>query len=111
MGTLSASTDLHPANRDSCQRMVAVIEEDCTGCNTCVDFCLVDCIEPAPSAAVPGPVAIREEECIGCSVCAKVCEGIEVNAIHLVSADKSVASRTRVAAAQATGGASPPPKP
>ena len=70
-------------------RVVAVIDDDCTGCNTCVDYCLVDCIEPASSGGnntSPSPVTIREDECIGCVVCAKVCEELGVNAIHLVPA-------------------------
>ena len=69
--------------------LVAVVEEDCTGCNTCVDYCLVDCIEPTPPTSGPSPAAvhIREDECIGCAICAKVCEELTVNAIHLVPAD------------------------
>jgi NAD-dependent dihydropyrimidine dehydrogenase PreA subunit len=68
---------------------VAVVEEDCTGCYACVDYCLVDCIEPAPttpSFRPPAPISIREDECIGCFVCAKVCEELAVNAIRLVPA-------------------------
>lgn len=70
-------------------RLVAVVEDDCTGCNTCVDYCLVDCIESAPPASSlqsPAPISIREDECIGCFVCAKVCEELTVNAIRLVPA-------------------------
>jgi ferredoxin len=66
---------------------VAIVGEDCTGCQTCVDICLVDCIEPTPPTAKslsPAPIHIREDECIGCFLCAKVCEELEVNAIHLV---------------------------
>ncbi len=69
-------------------RILAVIGDDCTGCNTCVDYCLVDCMEPAaPDAKVSAapPVTIREDECIGCVVCAKVCEELGVGAIRLVS--------------------------
>lgn len=71
-------------------RVVAVIDDDCTGCNSCVDYCLVDCIEPAASAPTVTPlrpVTIREDECIGCVVCAKICEELGVNAIHLVPAE------------------------
>jgi NAD-dependent dihydropyrimidine dehydrogenase PreA subunit len=71
-------------------RLVAVIGDDCTGCQSCVEYCLVDCIEPAPpkSASIPAPtVEIREDECIGCFVCAKVCEELTTNAIHLVPVD------------------------
>jgi Pyruvate/2-oxoacid:ferredoxin oxidoreductase delta subunit len=69
---------------------VAVVEEDCTGCNTCVDYCLVDCIEPAPPDSdhrMARPIRVREDECIGCFVCAKVCEELAVNAIRLVPTD------------------------
>jgi NAD-dependent dihydropyrimidine dehydrogenase PreA subunit len=69
------------------QRLVAIVGEDCTGCQTCVDICLVDCIEPTPPTAKfqpPGPIHIREDECLGCFLCAKVCEELEVNAIRLV---------------------------
>jgi NAD-dependent dihydropyrimidine dehydrogenase PreA subunit len=70
-------------------RVLAVITDDCTGCNTCVDYCLVDCIEPASpdrNLSSSSLVTIREDECIGCVVCAKVCEELGVNAIHLVPA-------------------------
>jgi NAD-dependent dihydropyrimidine dehydrogenase PreA subunit len=70
-------------------RLVAVVQDDCTGCNTCVDYCLVDCIEPAPpgvSPQSPAQIHIREDECIGCFLCAKVCEELTVNAIHLLPA-------------------------
>lgn len=72
------------------RRVVAVIDDDCTACNTCVDYCLVDCIEPAasaPSVTRLSPVTIREDECIGCVVCAKICEELGVNAIHLMPAE------------------------
>ena len=73
-------------------RLVAVVEDDCTGCNTCVDYCLVDCIEPtspAPSPQSPFLISIRMEECIGCSVCAKICEELAVNAIRMVPATQA----------------------
>jgi NAD-dependent dihydropyrimidine dehydrogenase PreA subunit len=73
---------ISPAERP---RLVAVVQDDCTGCNTCVDYCLVDCIEPAPATSpLPHSVSIREAECIGCSLCAKVCEELNLHAIHLV---------------------------
>ena len=73
-------------------RLVAVVQDDCTGCNTCVDYCLVDCIEPAPpgvSPQSPAQIHIREDECIGCFLCAKVCEELTVNAIHLLPMEET----------------------
>jgi Pyruvate/2-oxoacid:ferredoxin oxidoreductase delta subunit len=69
--------------------LVAAVAESCTGCNTCVDYCLVDCIEPAPAARGERPaavVSIREDECIGCAICAKVCDTLDRHAIRLVPA-------------------------
>lgn len=86
-------------NRTHRPRVVAVIEDDCTGCNTCVDYCLVDCIEPASSAPTlmsPHAVTVREDECIGCFVCAKVCEELAVNAIHLVPVETAASPQTGV---------------
>ncbi len=70
-------------------QVVAVIGDECTGCSTCVDYCLVDCIEPAAPAASVTPVpsvTIREDECIGCGVCVKICDALGVNAVRLVPA-------------------------
>ncbi|MBI4536368.1 MAG: 4Fe-4S binding protein [candidate division NC10 bacterium] len=74
---------------DSPPRLLAVITESCTGCEVCLDFCPVDCIEPSPpppAPRAPAPVHIREEECIGCRLCAKICEHLTVNAIAMVPA-------------------------
>ena len=69
-------------------KLVAVVDEDnCTGCQACVPFCPVDCIEPVPkekyNIPIP-PVQIRFNECIGCSVCARVCTNMTWDAIDMV---------------------------
>ena len=55
----------------------AVIEQiGCTGCEACISFCPVDCIE-----IVPGPVysemhklvEVDIERCIGCQLCVRYC--------------------------------------
>jgi NAD-dependent dihydropyrimidine dehydrogenase PreA subunit len=92
--SVSIGSRAHPVGRP---RLVAVVQDDCTGCNTCVDYCLVDCIEsapPAPPSQSIAPITIREDECIGCFVCAKVCEELAVNAIHLVPAEAAGSSVT-----------------
>jgi Pyruvate/2-oxoacid:ferredoxin oxidoreductase delta subunit len=81
-----------PMSRTVRPRVLAVINDDCTGCNTCVDYCLVDCIEPASPDRNLSPsslVTIREDECIGCVVCAKVCDELGVKAIRLVPAPQA----------------------
>src|SRR5574337_248963 len=73
-------------------RLIAVINPSCTGCEVCVDFCPVDCIDDVPSADPCGDmrsrIRIREPECIGCQVCAKVCEELDWNAIDMVPVDE-----------------------
>ena len=77
-------------------RFLAVVTESCTGCEVCLDFCPVDCIErssptsnPRPLTPNPRPhtlVQIRDEDCIGCRLCANVCEQLTLNAIAMVPA-------------------------
>ena len=73
-------------------KMVALVDEDnCTGCQACVPFCPVDCIEPVALGKhvfppIP-PVQIRFNECIGCQICAKVCTKLTWDAIRMVDTD------------------------
>lgn len=73
-------------------KLMAVVNESCTGCEACVDFCPVDCIDHEPPAdytgAVIPPIRVRHDECIGCQVCAKVCEHMAWNAIDMIPIDE-----------------------
>ena len=70
-------------------KLMAVVDEDnCTGCQVCVPFCPVDCIEPVPkdkynNTPIP-PVQVRFDECIGCQMCAKACDTLTWNAIRMM---------------------------
>ena len=69
-------------------KLIAVVDEDnCTGCQVCVPFCPVDCIEPTPiekyGIPIP-PVQVRHDECIGCQICAKVCSKLTWDAIRMI---------------------------
>lgn len=73
-------------------RTVAVVDEDnCTGCQVCIAFCPVDCIEPVPkdkyNIPIP-PVQVRWNECIGCDACAKACTDLTWDAIRMISTDE-----------------------
>jgi len=80
------------SNKKDRPRLIAVVSPSCTGCEVCVDFCPVDCIDDLPRTepiqeTIP-PIMIREEECIGCQVCAKVCDELTWNAIEMVPVEE-----------------------
>jgi Pyruvate/2-oxoacid:ferredoxin oxidoreductase delta subunit len=67
------------------RELAVVIEPNCTGCEVCIPFCPVDCIEVEPAELWPErtipPVRIRYDECIGCVICVRVCEKLAWDAI------------------------------
>ena len=73
-------------------KLLAVVDENsCTGCQVCIPFCPVDCIEPVPQEKydipIP-PVQIRYNECIGCQICARVCTKLTWDAIRMEPTEK-----------------------
>ena len=69
-------------------RLMAVVDEDsCTGCQVCIPFCPVDCIEAVPiekyGQPIP-PVQVRFNECIGCKLCEKACRDLTWDAIRML---------------------------
>jgi NAD-dependent dihydropyrimidine dehydrogenase PreA subunit len=68
-------------------------EDKCTGCQGCVPFCPVNCIEPLPPGTYPDrpiqPVQTRWDECIGCRQCVRVCTKlVGWDAIRMVPTDE-----------------------
>ena len=77
-----------PGRKKKKPKLMAVVDEDnCTGCQVCVPFCPVDCIETVPfgkyNIPIP-PVQIRFDECIGCQICARVCTKLTWDAIRMI---------------------------
>ena len=55
---------------------IAIVRrDDCTGCEACIVFCPVDCIDlmGAPENPAEKYVLIDKETCIGCTLCARYC--------------------------------------
>jgi Pyruvate/2-oxoacid:ferredoxin oxidoreductase delta subunit len=68
-------------------------EDKCTGCQGCVEFCPVNCIEILPEGTYPDrpiqPVQDRWDECIGCGICVRVCTKlVGWDAIRMVPTDE-----------------------
>ena len=72
-----AKIEVDKAPRPKDPKQLAVIDQEgCTGCEACIAFCPVDCIE-----IVPGPihadfnklVEVDLLRCIGCQLCARYC--------------------------------------
>ena len=76
-------------------RLMAWVNEACTGCENCIPFCPVDCIEHTPIPLYPADhsptrtVMIRYDERIGCELCAKACDSANAgyNAIFMLMTD------------------------
>ena len=58
-------------------KQTAVIDQvGCTGCEACIAFCPVDCIEIVPGPEYPDFMKLVEVDlarCIGCQLCARYC--------------------------------------
>jgi len=57
-------------------KVIAIVRrDDCTGCEACIIFCPVDCIDlkQAEDNPIEKYVLIDKQTCIGCLLCARYC--------------------------------------
>lgn len=85
--------------RDKAPRSAAVIDQNgCTGCEVCIDFCPVDCIEIAPNPVHPGVLNVVEvdlDRCIGCTLCAQHCPWETIDMVPTKNEEMIAAARQR----------------
>ena len=88
--TVTAPADKITRKKKRPKLMAVVDEDNCTGCQVCIPFCPVDCIEPVPAEkyGIPiPPVHVRYDECIGCQLCARACTELTWDAIVMMPTD------------------------
>ena len=65
-----------PPRKKTPPKLAVINQNGCTGCEACLVFCPVDCIEIVPGVAqaqFQQVVEVDLARCIGCSLCAKYC--------------------------------------
>lgn len=65
-----------PPRKKAPPKLAVINQNGCTGCEICIVFCPVDCIEIVPGvehAQLQQVVEVDLQRCIGCSLCAKHC--------------------------------------
>ena len=65
-----------PPRKKAPPKLAVINQNGCTGCEVCIVFCPVDCIEIVPGiehTQLQQVVEVDLDRCIGCSLCAKNC--------------------------------------
>lgn len=73
---ISEARALKPPRKKAPPKLAVINQSGCTGCEACIVFCPVDCIEIVPGvehAQFQQVVEVDYSRCIGCSLCAKYC--------------------------------------
>ena len=79
-------------------RTVEIDANACTGCNVCVEICMMDVLEAAPKKGDP-PIVAYPEECWLEGSCVEMCPQREQGAIRV-----SIPLPMRVSVLRGTGG-------
>ncbi len=87
---IAAEKAAKPPRKKAPPKLAVINQNGCTGCEACIVFCPVDCIEIVPGAQhtqVKQVVEVDLARCIGCSLCAKYCPW---DTIDMISHDEAI---------------------
>ncbi|HTL70534.1 MAG TPA: 4Fe-4S dicluster-binding protein [Candidatus Eisenbacteria bacterium] len=95
-----------PPRKKAPPKLAVINQNGCTGCEVCIVFCPVDCIEIVPGVSQPNLQQVVEvdlDRCIGCSLCAKNCPWDTIDMLNHDEAYKQAPAVTlRTVCAQKT---------
>ena len=86
-----------PPRKKAPPKLAVINQSGCTGCEACIVFCPVDCIEIVPGidhTQLQQVVEVDLNRCIGCSLCAKHCPWDTILMLPHDQAVKEAASYT-----------------
>ncbi len=86
-----------PARKKTPPKAAVINQNGCTGCEACIVFCPVDCIEIVPGVLhtqLQQVVEVDIARCIGCSLCAKNCPWNTIEMLPYEEALKEAPSMT-----------------
>lgn len=92
-----------PPRKKAPPKLAVINQNGCTGCEVCIVFCPVDCIEIVPGmehTQLQQVVEVDLDRCIGCSLCAKNCPW---DTIDMLPHDEALKSAPTVTLASVCG--------
>ncbi len=92
-----------PPRKKAPPKLAVINQNGCTGCEVCIIFCPVDCIEVVPGVEhtqLQQVVEVDLDRCIGCSLCAKNCPW---DTIEMIPHDQAIAQAPSMTLASVCG--------
>jgi ferredoxin len=86
-----------PPRKKSPPKLAVINQSGCTGCEACIVFCPVDCIEIVPGMEHAQQFQVVEVDlarCIGCALCAKHCPWDTIDMLPYEEGLKQAPERT-----------------